>query len=185
MLDGYTYRINKEQPVACPKDIKRFFVTPEESGQICMLATYLGQSGNIFFPKFSFENDQIFFKEITKKYFSFLGYELVECENENDARNFEFKNKKFPVLFFESDTSGEKKYEEFYTENEKIDIESYESLGFIIKDLVTLNLDELISDFDKLFDKEKLNKAQITKLITKYVDDFEHLETNKSLDEKM
>ena len=113
LLDGYTYRINKEQPVACPKDIKRFFVTPEESGQICMLATYLGQSGNIFFPKFSFENDQIFFKEITKKYFSFLGYELVECENENDARNFEFKNKKFPVFIFESDTSGEKNMKNF------------------------------------------------------------------------
>ncbi|MDA9101710.1 polysaccharide biosynthesis protein, partial [bacterium] len=187
LLDGFINRINKKQPISCPNDIKRFFVSPEESGQICMLATYLGDSGNIFFPKFNFENDQIFFEHIARKFFNYLGYTLHECKSENEAKKFDFYNnkKKYPIFFFKSDTSGEKEYEEFYTERESVDLKTFDSLGFIKKDSVKLNTDQVKLDFEKLFTKTSISKSDIVDLIKSYVPDFNHIEKGKSLDEKM
>jgi len=187
LLDGFINRVNKKQPISCPYDIKRFFVTPEESGQICMLATYLGESGNIFFPKFDFNRDQIFFKDIAEKFFSHLGYTLKECDSEKEAKEFDIEkyNSYYPIYFFKSDTSGEKQYEEFYTDEESVDLLTYESLGFIKKDLINLKLDEVVSDFEYLFNRKNISKSDIVKSIEKYVEDFNHIEKGKSLDEKM
>jgi len=187
LLDGFINRINKKQPVSCPNDIKRFFVTPEESGQICMLATYLGDSGNIFFPKFNFENDQIFFEHIAREYFNHLGYILHECKSEIEAKKFDFHNNKnnYPIFFFKSDTSGEKEYEEFYTEKESVNLKTFDSLGFIKKDPININSNEVKLDFEELFTKESISKSDIVDLIKSYVPDFNHIEKGKSLDDKM
>tara|TARA_Y100001958_G_scaffold118822_1_gene85884 strand:- start:5296 stop:6498 length:1203 start_codon:yes stop_codon:yes gene_type:complete len=187
LLDGFIKRINKRQPVSCPKDIKRFFVTPEESGQICMLATYLGDSGNIFFPKFNFENDQIFFKHIALEFFNYLGYNLYECKSEIEAKKFDFHNNKnkYPIFFFQSDTSGEKEYEEFYTKRESVDLKTFDSLGFIKKNHNNINLDKVRLDFEELFNKESISKSDIVDLIKSYVPDFNHIEKGKNLDDKM
>jgi FlaA1/EpsC-like NDP-sugar epimerase len=117
LLDGFIYRLNKKQPLSCPDDIKRFFVTPEQSGQICLLATFLGESGNIFFPKLDFHKDQIYFKEIALDFLRENGYEPELVKSEKEAKEFDFdKNpNKYPIYFFNTDTSGEKTYEEFYT----------------------------------------------------------------------
>ena len=187
LLDGFINRINKKQPVSCPNDIKRFFVSPEESGQICMLATYLGDSGNIFFPKFNFENDQIFFEHIARQFFNHLGYVLHECKSETEAKEFDFHNNKnkYPIFFFKSDTSGEKEYEEFYTERESVDLKTFDSLGFIKKDPININSDKVKLDFEELFTKESISKSDIVDLIKSYVPDFNHIEKGKSLDDKM
>jgi len=187
LLDGFLHRLNKKQPLSCPSDIKRFFVTPEQSGEICLLATFLGKSGNIFFPKLDFHNDQIYFKEIALDFLKENGFEPTLVDSEKEAKEFDIDGNpgKYPIYFFKTDTSGEKTYEEFYTKDENYDIDQYDSLGFIITTESPINFEEVKSDFDKVFDNPKSTKADIVSVIKKYVPDFEHIETGKHLDQKM
>ena len=187
LLDGFLYRLSKKQPLSCPSDIKRFFVTPEQSGQICLLATFLGDSGNIFFPKLDFYKDQIYFKDIALDFLKENGLEPVLVNSEKEAKAFDIEGNPghYPIFFFETDTSGEKTYEEFYTEEEEYDITKYDSLGFIKASEQKISFNEVIKDFDQLFDNPKTTKADIVFIIKKYVPDFEHIETGKHLDQKM
>jgi FlaA1/EpsC-like NDP-sugar epimerase len=187
LLDGFTYRLKKRQPLSCPEDIKRFFVTPEQSGQICFLSTFLGESGNIFFPKLDFHNDQIHFKEIAIDYLKQNGFEPVLVPSEKEAKKFLLSDnsKKYPIYFFKTDTSGEKTYEEFYSENENYEINRYDSLGIINNSKVTISFDEVKTDFQSVFDNPNSNKLDIIAVMKKYVHDFEHIETGKHLDQKM
>ena len=187
LLDGFLYRINKNQPLSCPNDIKRFFVTPKQSGQICLLATFLGKSGNIFFPKLDFDKHQIYFKEIAVDFLNANGFQPIQVQSEREAKEFDFKlnPKKYPIYFFKTDTSGEKTYEEFYTENEDFDINMFNSLGIINSSDIKISFKELQSDFDNVFNSSISTKFDIIKVIKKYVLDFEHIETGKHLDQKM
>jgi len=187
LLDGFLYRLNKKQPLSCPSDIKRFFVTPEQSGQICLLATFLGQSGNIFFPKLDFHKDQIYFKDIALDFLKENGFEPVEVKSEEEAKAFDIEGNpdKYPIYFFKTDTSGEKSYEEFYTEDEEYDINTYDSLGYIKTIEQPISFKNVKNDFDQVFDNPNSTKADIVSVINKYVPDFEHIETGKSLDQKM
>ena len=187
LLDGFIYRLNKKQPLSCPSDIKRFFVTPEQSGQICLLATFLGESGNIFFPKLDFHKDQIYFKDIALDFLKENGLEPVLVKSEEEAKSFDIGGtpKQYPIYFFKTDTSGEKTYEEFYTEEEDYDINQYDSLGFINSPKQSISFQEVIKDFDQVFDNPESTKADIVSVIKKYVPDFEHIETGKHLDQKM
>ena len=187
LLDGFLYRLNKKQPLSCPSDIKRFFVTPEQSGQICLLATFLGQSGNIFFPKLDFHKDQIYFKDIAQDFLKENGFEPVEVKSEEEAKTFDIKENpgKYPIYFFKTDTSGEKTYEEFYTEDEDYNVDEYDSLGFITTKEESISFEEVRRDFDEVFDNPDSTKADIVAMIKKYVPDFEHIETGKHLDQKM
>ena len=187
LLDGFLYRLNKKQPLSCPSDIKRFFVTPEQSGQICLLATFLGQSGNIFFPKLDFHKDQIYFKDIALDFLKENGFEPLEVKSEEEAKAFDIEGNpdKYPIYFFKTDTSGEKSYEEFYTEDEEYDINTYDSLGYIKTIEQPISFKNVKNDFDQVFDNPNSTKADIVSVINKYVPDFEHIETGKSLDQKM
>ena len=187
LLDGFIYRLNKKQPLSCPSDIKRFFVTPEQSGQICLLATFLGDSGNIFFPKLDFYKDQIYFKEIALDFLRQNGFEPVLVQSEKEAKEFDFdKNpNKYPIYFFKTDTSGEKTYEEFFTEEEDYEINKYDSLGFINAPDVKISFEDVEADFETVFNNSNSNKADIVKIIKKYVPDFMHIETGRHLDQKM
>ena len=108
-------------------------MTPEQSGQICLLATFLGDSGNIFFPKLDFHKDQIYFKDIALDYLKEEGLEPIYMNSEKEAKEYDIDSNlgKYPIYFFNTDTSGEKTYEEFYTEEEDYNIKKYDSLGFI------------------------------------------------------
>ena len=189
LLDGYLRRIAKHQPISCPSDVKRFFVSPEESGQICMLACLLGNSGDVFFPKID-SNEMVHFKEITYNFFEAIGCKLYECPSEAVAKqmpcSIEF-NKLYPVYFFESNTSGEKLYEEFYTEDDLIDIDSYESLGVIknAKRITIIEANRCLSEIKAVFLEKKYSKESVVRVLKHYLDDFLHIETGKSLDEKM
>ena len=187
LLDGFLYRLNKNQPLSCPEDIKRFFVTPEQSGQICLLATFLGQTGNIFFPKLDFHKDQIYFKEIALDFLRENGFEPVLVKSEREAKDFDFDKytSKYPIYFFKTDTSGEKTYEEFYTDEEDYEIKKYDSLGFINTSDVKISFEDVESDFETVFNNSNSKKSDIVTIIKKYVPDFMHIETGKHLDQKM
>ena len=187
LLDGFIYRLKKQQPLSCPSDIKRFFVTPEQSGQICLLSTFLGDTGNIFFPKLDFHKDQIYFKEIALDFLTKNGFEPELVESEKEAKEFDFKTKlqKYPIYFFKTDTSGEKTYEEFYSEEEDFDVNKFDSLGFINSPDTKISFKSVEDDFVSLFNNPRSEKKDIITIIKKYVPDFIHIETGKHLDQKM
>ena len=187
LLDGFIFRLNKKQPLSCPSDIKRFFVTPEQSGQICLLASFLGDSGNIFFPKLDFHKDQIYFKDIALDFLKQNGFVPKLVQSEREAKDFDFTKQtdKYPIYFFKTDTSGEKKYEEFYTEKEDYNMKKYDSLGFINTPEVKISFEEIKADFEAIFSNHDSVKLDIVKVINKYVPDFFHIETGKHLDQKM
>ena len=187
LLDGFIHRLNKQQPLSCPSDIKRFFVTPEQSGQICLLATFLGDTGNTFFPKLDFHKDQIYFKEIALDFLKENGFEPELVKSEKEAKEFDFDSNpsKYPIFFFKTDTSGEKTYEEFYTEEEDYEINKYDALGFIKTPDIKISFEDLEADFENVFNNPSSEKSDIVNVIKKYIPDFMHIETGKHLDQKM
>jgi FlaA1/EpsC-like NDP-sugar epimerase len=189
LLAGYVERLFKNQPISCPADVKRFFVSPEESGQICMLACMLGKSGEIFFPKLD-EEEQVYFKAVTEDFFKASQREIVLCNSDSDAREKTLALDEiapYPVYFFESDTSGEKLYEEFYTDTDEVDLQQFESLGVIknARKLPILEIEICISDLQQLMNSGNYNKQDIVNSLKKHLPDFQHIETGKSLDQKM
>jgi len=189
LLDGYIQRLFKKQPISCPSDVKRFFVSPEESGQICMLACILGASGEIYFPKLE-EDQMVNFKDITLDFFKEMAIPVVECISDDDARNKATSmsiEDPHPVYFFTSDTSGEKLYEEFYTDTDEVDMIKYEGMG-VIKNAVKpskTQIENCINELQMLMQSDAYDKSAIVSLMKKHLPDFEHIETGKSLDQKM
>ena len=189
LLAGYIERFSKKQPLSCPSDVRRFFVSPEESGQICMLACVVGKNRDIFFPKL-YENDLVNFKTITKDLFKFLNKDFVECQSEEEAKSLLINNSKnspYPVYFFKSDTSGEKLYEEFYSELDKVDFSTHSSLGVIKNASISSKkiINSKIFKLKKLFSSNIYDKSKIVDVLKNYVPDFDHIETGKNLDQKM
>jgi FlaA1/EpsC-like NDP-sugar epimerase len=187
---GFINRINKNQPLSCPLGIRRFFVSPKESGELCLIASILGDSGDIFFPKLT-ENDMISFDQIANDLLKYLGLKPDLCSSEeeakNKAKNLNTKSKKYPIYFFSSDTSGEKTYEEFYTRDEKLDLDSFFNLG-VVKNSSKRNLqeiDSILEELNNIFFSGNVNKLQIVNILKKYLSNFEHIETGKNLDQKM
>lgn len=189
LLAGYIERLFQNQPISCPDDVQRFFVSPEESGQICMLACMLGKSGEIFFPKLEAEQ-MVFFKDITLDFFKASKRPILECQSDDEAKTKALSTKEgdpYPVYFFKSDTSGEKLYEEFFTEQDIVDQDSYTSLGVIknARQLSREQIDASLVDLKNLMDSGTYDKTAIVNLLKQYLPDFDHIETGKSLDQKM
>ena len=151
------------------------------------MATFLGSTGDIFFPKLDFYNDQIYFKDIAIDYLKEKGFYPVHMASEKEAKEFDINNNpgKYPIYFFSTDTSGEKGYEEFYTDDEKLNKSKYESIGFITKDDIHISFNNVLNDFHKIFNETSTSKLEIIKVLNKYVPDFNHIETGKNLDQKM
>ncbi len=189
LLDGFVSRLNKNQPIACPNDVQRFFVSPQESGQICLLACILGRSGEIFFPKLDMQNDLIKFSDILPEFLKEHGFTPFFCNSEQTAKEqvHQIPHKNYPVYLFETNTSGEKLYEEFYTESEDYYLDKYHALGFIKKtaSYSKSEMNQLIEDLNKLFLKDELNKSEIVSWLKSCISDFEHIETGIGLDSKM
>jgi len=189
LLAGYIERLIKKQPIACPSDVKRFFVSPEESGQICMLACMLGKSGDIFFPKLE-DEQMVFFNKITEDFFQSMGKQTLKCETDEIAKiaiSNMTENGPYPVCYFKSETSGEKLYEEFYTEDDLIDTNTFDSLGVVknAKKVALSQINTTLLELKNLMESGKYDKSDIVTLLKKYIPDFEHIETGKSLDQKM
>ena len=188
--NGFLSRISKQQPLSAPSDVKRYFVSPKESGQICMLSCMLGANREIFFPKLE-ETQMMRFDLIATALLQEYGYEVLQCESDEEAieKAEELKkgSNKYPVHYSGSTTSGEKAYEEFFTDEELVDMKRFDSLGVIVgKDIPDINkVEVLINELDKAFDKADLTKEEIVSIIKAYLPNFEHIEKGKSLDSKM
>lgn len=188
--DGWIHRLQKKQPLAAPNDVKRYFVSPEESGQICMLACILGNGGEIFFPKLG-EEQMLTFSAICDDFVKAEGFIKVECNNDLEAKryaaNMDYDSEKYPVVYFNSDTTGEKAYEEFYVPGEKVNMERFFALG-VVEETTRRPMNEVdafFKDLEALFQKEDLTKAQIVEAIKTFIPNFEHEEKGKNLDQKM
>jgi FlaA1/EpsC-like NDP-sugar epimerase len=189
LLYGFTNRLNKTQPISCPSDIKRFFVSQEEAGQICLLTCILGKTGEVFFPKLDPNKDLISFTNFIEPFLKIYGFTPIYFNNEQDARQniHLIKEYKYPVYLSKSDSSGEKLYEEFFDNTDNISLNSFKSLG-VIKKNASFTIDDintLISELKNLFSNELLDKKEIVNLFDKYIGNFNHIETGISLDSKM
>ena len=189
--DGWMHRLQKQQPLAAPSDVKRYFVSPEESGQICMLACILGRGGEVFFPKLG-EEQMLTFSSICDNFVEANGLEKQECASDAEARLLAFEMKKthtgkYPVRYFTSDTTGEKAFEEFYVPGEKLDLQRFQALG-VVEQTARHCMKEVVEFFNRLeaiFGQENFTKAQVVEAIKTFIPNFEHEEKGKNLDQKM
>jgi FlaA1/EpsC-like NDP-sugar epimerase len=190
LLHGFNQRIQKKQPIVAPNDVKRYFVTPQESGELCLMSCMFGENRDVFFPKLSEKLHLISFADIAVKYLEQLGYDPYLCENEEEARKLVKTlpdQKKWPCFFTGSDTTGEKDFEEFFTDKEILDLDRFQNLGIIKNELKSENaqlqlFEETIGGFRK---SKNWTKDEIVALFHKMIPDFGHKETGKYLDAKM
>jgi FlaA1/EpsC-like NDP-sugar epimerase len=188
---GFLERLNKRQPWSCPRGIKRFFVSPQESGELCLVASIMGESGDIFFPKLDEHRDMIDFSKVALDLLHALNLKADICSTEEEARQRAMKLKdrpsSYPIYFFNSDTSGEKPYEEFYTDNEVRDMDSFVNLGVVknSKKRSIVEIDAIFNQLKTMFDSGEVTKSGIVHVLGKYLPNFSHIETGKNLDQKM
>jgi FlaA1/EpsC-like NDP-sugar epimerase len=190
LLHGFNQRIQKKQPIVAPNDIKRYFVTPKESGELCLMSCIFGENRDIFFPKLSENLHLISFADIAVKYLAELGFEAYLCETEDEARSLMEslpQQKKWPCLFSSSDTTGEKDFEEFFTENEILDMDRFQNIGIIKNeaDIEEEKINLFTNAIQKMKEEKKWTKDQIVNLFFQMIPDFGHKETGKYLDSKM
>lgn len=188
--DGWIHRLQKKQPLAAPSDVKRYFVSLEESGQICMLACILGNGGEVFFPKLG-EEQMLTFSAICDEFVKAEGFSKVECSNDSEAKKFaadmSYESDSYPVVYFKSDTTGEKAYEEFFIPGEKVNMERFFALGVVEetshKDMNEIQ--EFFRELEGIFVSPEFTKEQVVESIKKFIPNFEHEEKGKNLDQKM
>ena len=190
LLYGFNRRIEKNQPLSAPNDVRRYFVTPKESGELCIMSCLTGENRDIYFPKLDEELNLVTFSSIAEKYLENLGYEPVQCATEQEARDRvnELKAlRKYPVYFFSSDTTGEKDFEEFFTDKEILDMDRFESIG-IVKNKPGFDNDKL-EMFAKRIHVMKTagswNRGELIDLFNEMIPNFNHKETGKFLDGRM
>lgn len=190
LLHGFNQRIQKNQPIVAPNDIKRYFVTPQESGELCLMSCIFGESGDIFFPKLSEELDLITFSEIAVLYLKQLGMEPYICASEEEARCYAKNNtdkKTWPCLFTPSDTTGEKDFEEFFMANETVDMNKYVNIG-IVKNTSAYDAEKIDNFRSRIAEMKKdltWTKDEIVSLFHETIPGFGHQEKGKYLDSKM
>ena len=186
---GFLSRIQKLQPLSAPSDVKRYFVSPEESGQICMLSCMIGANREIFFPRLE-EEQMMTFDKIATALLEEYGYEVLQCESDEEAiekaEALKAGSMRYPVHYSGSDTSGEKAYEEFYVESEKVDLARLKALGVITEKIPDKNkIQKLFDQLTAAFERVETTKEDIVKIMHEYLPEFQHMEAGKSLDSKM
>jgi FlaA1/EpsC-like NDP-sugar epimerase len=190
LLHGFNQRLMKQQPIAAPNDVRRYFVTPKESGELCLMSAILGENRDIFFPKLSEELNLITFSQIAEGFLRERGYEPYLCKTEEEARirvDELTQQKKWPCWFTGSDTTGEKDYEEFFTEGEEVDLNRFEKLGIVKNTVIadTGKLQYFLTKIDELKKRGSWTKQDLIDLFYYMIPDFGHKETGKYLDGKM
>ena len=190
LLYGFNRRLEKNQPIAAPNDVRRYFVTPKEAGELCMLSCLTGENRDIYFPKLDEELNLVTFSHIAEKYLTSLGYEPVQCATEQEARDrvSELKAKhQYPVYFFASDTTGEKDFEEFYMDGETLDLDKFTSIGIVKKgaDYDEAKLQMFSDTIAKLRGAGTWSRKDLVDLFNEMLPEFHHKETGKFLDSRM
>tara|TARA_B100001093_G_C26742809_1_gene977474 strand:+ start:76 stop:1263 length:1188 start_codon:yes stop_codon:yes gene_type:complete len=190
LLHGFNQRFAKRQPISAPNDVRRYFVTPQESGELCLMSCLLGENRDIFFPKLSEQLHLTTFSDVAERYIKNLGFEPYQCSTEQEARDRSdelIASKRWPCYFFKSDTSGEKDFEEFFTDNEILDMNQFKNLGVIKNkaDFSSDMLDNFLKVIHDLRAQEVWEKTPIVELFNEMIPDFDHKETGKYLDGRM
>ena len=190
LLHGFNQRFAKRQPISAPNDVRRYFVTPQESGELCLSSCLLGNNRDIFFPKLSEELDLTRFSDIAVRYLESLGFEPYECASEDEARDRAAEliaAKQWPVYFFASDTTGEKDFEEFFTDAETLDMDRFENIGVILNEPAfdEAKLERFLATIDSIRSGATWDKPEIVDLFNDMIPDFAHKETGKYLDSRM
>ncbi len=190
LLHGFNQRFAKRQPISAPNDVRRYFITPQESGELCLMSCLYGENRDIFFPKLNEELHLTTFSDIAERYINSLGYKPYHCSSEEEARsrsNELIASKRWPCYFFKSDTTGEKDFEEFFTENEILDMNQFQNLG-VIKNEANFSsdvLDNFLEVINELRAQKVWKKAPIVNLFSDIIPDFDHKDTGKYLDGRM
>ena len=190
LLHGFNQRFAKYQPISAPNDVRRYFVTPQEAGELCLMSCLLGENRDIFFPKLSEALDLTRFSDIAVRYLAALGFAAYECASEEEARKRAAEliaRKQWPCYFFASDTTGEKDFEEFFTEGETLDMQRFANLG-VIKNPPTYDqprLAHFLSTLEAIRNQPTWDKTPIIDLFNFMIPDFAHKETGKYLDGRM
>lgn len=190
LLYGFEQRMRKLQPIVAPNDVRRYFITPKESGELCLISAIYGSNRDIFFPKLDKRLNLIKFSDIAIKYLNAKGYEPYICEDENEARAKAkelAKAKKWACLFSSSDTTGEKDYEEFYTGSEKLDMDRFDTIGVIENDVINNaeNLEIFKQNIKAMIYDNKFDKNAIMAEFMRVLPKFNHIEKGRYLDGKM
>lgn len=190
LLHGFNQRFHKRQPIAAPNDVRRYFVTPEESGQLCLMSCLLGENRDIFFPKLSEKLHLVTFADIAVRYLEEKGYDPVACTSEEEARasvEAYAARRKWPCFFFKSDTTGEKDFEEFYTDQEDLDMARFETIGVIRKPahFDARSLDHFLTRILELRASRSWTRGDLVALFHDVLDNFEHKDTGRFLDSRM
>ncbi|MGL5046230.1 MAG: UDP-N-acetylglucosamine 4,6-dehydratase [Shewanella sp.] len=190
LLHSFNQRLLKQQPIVAPTDVKRYFVTPQESGELCLMSCIFGENRDIYFPKLDESQHLISFADLASRYLSARGYGVYLCKSENEARDLSLtlpSKGLWPCYFTVSDTSGEKDFEEFFTEKEKLDMDRFIELGIIKNDLQydTQLIEFFEQSIQSMLEKKSWTKKQLMDLFLFVLPEFGHKETGKSLDEKM
>lgn len=188
--DGWLNRVKKKQPLAAPNDVKRYFVSLDEAGEICMLACILGKNGEIFFPKL--RGDQMLtFSSICDQFVKTMGCEKIECNNDEEAKKIaseiSYNTSKYPVVYFKSDTTGEKAFEEFYIPGEAINMNRFQGMGVIEKSShrSLSEIEDFFRELQTIFDNPVFVKEEVVTAIKRFIPNFVHEEKCKNLDQKM
>jgi FlaA1/EpsC-like NDP-sugar epimerase len=190
LLESYINRYEKDQPLVCPSDMSRYFVSPSESGSLCLAACFLAKSGEVFIPKFSPESHLIFFRKTLESFINVNSIETQEVSSDEmlliEMENFKRgRTNKYPVMYLESDTSGEKEYEEFFTSEERVDSTRFFALSVVQNDNhASYDIIALLSDLEKAFE-DGIDKPSLVSLLGQYLKNFNHLEKGKTLDQKI
>ena len=190
LLHGFNQRFAKRQPISAPNDVRRYFVTPQESGELCLMSCLLGQNRDIFFPKLSEDLDLITFSDIAERFVINLGFEPFHCSSEQEARDRSeelIKSKLWPCYFFQTDTSGEKDFEEFFTAGERLDMSRFDNLGVIKNESIydSTQLDNFLLEIGDMRASKTWGKDRLVDLFNRMIPDFNHKETGKYLDGRM
>lgn len=190
LLHGFNQRMQKAQPFSAPSDVTRYFLTSKEAGELCILSCLFGANRDIFFPKLSPKLHLITFSDIAVRYLQMMGFTPYRCDSEDEARSKAdvlISEKKWPCYFFESDTTGEKDFEEFFTENELLDMGQYNSIGIIKNETLQdgLKIEIFERRIKDLKQRRQWTKGDLVKLFNETLPEFSHKETGKYLDEKM
>lgn len=190
LLHGFTQRFLKKQPISAPNDVKRYFVTKQEAGELCIMSGIFGHNRQIFFPKLNPDLHLVKFSDIASSYLKGLGYDTYECQSEDEARakaSELIDQKRWPCYFFESDTTGEKSVEEFFTENENLDMQRFKSIGIINtpENFDANKLEYFIEKITMFKKKKSWSKRQLVQLFEDILPEFTHVETGKNLDQRM
>jgi FlaA1/EpsC-like NDP-sugar epimerase len=190
LLHGFNQRFAKRQPISAPNDVRRYFVTPQESGELCLMSCLLGENRDIFFPKLSEDLDLITFSDIAERFVINLGFEPFHCSSEQEARDRSeelIKSKLWPCYFFQTDTSGEKDFEEFFTTGERLDMSRFDNLGVIKNESIydSTQLDNFLLEIGDMRASKTWGKDRLVDLFNRMIPDFNHKETGKYLEGRM